>query len=770
MFGEKLSRRRVLQISGGALGTGLLSAMAAGRTPDEALAATAIDSFDGGAAPMIEPIGRYESGLFDEGGAEIVDYHPPTQRLFVINANLGGVDVLDIADPTDPAKIGELDVAGELAGVSKANSVSVATEVIAAALEADTPQDPGEVGFYDPETLEFLGSVTVGALPDKVTITPDERYALVANEGEPNEEYSVDPKGSVSIIDIADGVASASVETAGFDKYDGMEDELRDQGIRIFGPDASASQDFEPEYITVTDDSKTAWVSLQENNALAAVDIESAEVTDLLPLGYKDHSLAGNELDVSNEDGGVNIRNWPINGILQPDSIGVYSVGGETYIVTANEGDSRDYDGFSEEAEVGDLTLDPEGFDFDAIEGIDSVDELQQPENLGPKGVTTTLGDTDGDGVYEEIYVFGGRSFSIFSADGEQVFDSGSDFEQITAERFPENFNNDNNESDPDGRSDNKGPEPEGLTLGTVGDRHFAFIGLERIGGIMMYEITDPTAPVFIQYINERDFSVNIEAEIEDGDAPASAAGDLGPEGLTFVTAEESPIDDPLVVVGHEISGTTTVFRVATTVVDLPSVAIGHDKTATVDLTLQSAVDGLAGSRLTVSVDHPDVARISGASYPEAFSLTRTPNVSKDGSSVELVLADIEESVQPGAVDVPLATIDLVGTGTGTTDLTVEVEAFDDESGSPVDVLAHDGVVVTGPPLTPGSEGLPTDPDGDGFYEDINGNGRLDYDDIALLFREFDSDAIRLNKEAYDFNENGKLDYDDIVELYQDVQ
>lgn len=224
------------------------------------------------------------------------------------------------------------------------------------------------------------------------------------------------------------------------------------------------------------------------------------------------------------------------------------------------------------------------------------------------------------------------------------------------------------------------------------------------------------------------------------------------------------------VVVGHEISGTTTVFRVATTVVDLPSVAIGHDKAATVDLTLQSAVDGLAGSRLTVSVDHLDVVRISGASYPEAFSLTRTPNVSKDGSSVELVLADIEESVQPGAVDVPLATIDLVGTGTGTTDLTVEVEAFDDESGSPVDVLAHDGVVVTGPPLTPGSEGLPTDPDGDGLYEDINGNGRLDYDDIALLFREFDSDAIRLNKEAYDFNENGKLDYDDIVELYQDVQ
>jgi hypothetical protein len=523
----------------------------------------------------LEQIGRYESGLFDEGGAEIVDYHAPTRQLFVVNADLGGVDVLDVSDPTTPTKVGELDVAGDLEGVDTANSVSVSDGAIAVAIGAATPQDPGRIGFYDPVSLTLQGTATVGALPDKVTFTPDGTRALVANEGEPSEDYSVDPQGSVSIVDISAGADAPTVETADFSAFVGTEDDLRARGIRVFGPGANAAQDFEPEYVTVSDDSSTAWVSLQENNAIAVVDIAAAEVTDLLPLGFKDHRMDGNELDASNEDDAVTIRNWPVFGILQPDSLGTYTVDGEQYIVTANEGDSRDYDGFSEEAEVADLELDPSAFDFSGVDGIDSVEELQRPENLGAKGVTTTLGDVDGDGQYEEIYVFGGRSFSIFSADGDLVFDSGSDFEDVTADRYGIQFNNDNAESDPDGRSDNKGPEPEGLTIGRVHDRVFAFVGLERIGGVMTYDVTDPEAPEFVDYVNNRDFSVDIEAEIADGPLEAGAAGDLGPEGLAFATADESPIDDPLVFVGHEVSGTTVVFRVTAEVLAV-SVSCGR--------------------------------------------------------------------------------------------------------------------------------------------------------------------------------------------------
>ncbi|WP_318568004.1 choice-of-anchor I family protein [Salinigranum marinum] len=768
----RFGRRGFLGLSG-STALALLAAPAAADSDVTAADGQAVFQAEGGAVPQrgtvrLESIGRYESGLFDEGGAEIVDYHPPTQRLFVINADLGGVDVLDVSDPTDPAKVAALDVAGELAGVSSANSVSVSTDAVAVAIEAENAQDPGQVGFYDPSTLELLGTATVGALPDKVTFTPDGQTALVANEGEPSDDYSVDPQGSVSVIDVSAGADAATVSTADFSRFDGMEDELRERGIRVFGPGASASQDFEPEYVTVSDDSATAWVSLQENNAIAEIDVESATVTELLPLGFKDYSLAGNELDASNEDGGVNIRNWPINGILQPDSIGAYSPDGETYLVTANEGDSRDYDGFSEESEVADLDLDPDAFDFDAIEGIDSVEELQRPENLGAKGVTTTLGDTDGDGRYEEIYVFGGRSFSIFSTDGERVFDSGSDFERITAERFPEQFNNDNNESDPDGRSDNKGPEPEGLTLGQVGDHHYAFIGLERIGGVMVYEITDPESPSFVQYINERDFSVDIEAEIEDGDAPAGAAGDLGPEGLAFATAAESPIDEPLVFVGHEISGTTVVFRVATSVLGVGSVAVRPEKAATVDLDLLSARSGLSGGRLSVTVYHPEVARIRGATYGDALGLTAEPEVAADGASVTLELSDVDRSIEPGTDGVTLASITLEGVSAGTADIGVEVEAFDDDAGNRIDPTVDRGLVVTGPPVVTGTE-PPVDVDGDGAYEDVNGNGRLDYDDVVALFGNIESDAVQLNKEAYDFNENGRLDYADIVTLYDEV-
>ena len=570
---DDIGRRAVLGLTGGTVlgllaGTTTASGGAAG-ADEVAGVQQAQGGLSGYENRKLEQIGRYGSGLFDEGGAEIIAYHAPTQKLFVINANLGGVDVLDVTDvdgfdgsnPADLTLDGQIDAVGMNSSVSSANSVATSDDLVAVALEANTAQDPGQVGFYDPETLEPLGTAPVGPLPDKVTFTPDGTKVLVANEAEPTESYAYDPQGTVSIVDVSDGVDAATVDTADFTRFNGREDQLRRRGIRIFGPNASASQDFEPEYVTISDDSRTAWVSLQENNAVAEIDIKNARVRKLLPLGFKDYSLAGNELDASNEDGGKNVRNWPIHGILQPDAIGAYSPDGRTYIVTANEGDSRDYDSYSEEAEVQDLRLDPDAFDFDEIEGVDSVEELQRPENLGAKGVTTTLGDVDGDGLYEEIYAFGGRSFSIFTTQGERVFDSGSDFEDITAERFGDDFNNDNDENDGDSRSDNKGPEPEGLTIGQIGDRYYAFIGLERVGGVMVYDITDPECATFVDYVNNRDFDFDI-GSIEDGDAPAGAAGDLGPEGLDFATVEESPTDDPLVFVGHEISGTTAVFRV----------------------------------------------------------------------------------------------------------------------------------------------------------------------------------------------------------------
>jgi hypothetical protein len=485
------------------------------------------------------PLGTYDAGVFGESAAEIVDHDPRTQRLFVVNAQSGNVDVLDIRTPAAPQLLFSVSLGGVV------NSVDVHKGLIVAAVEADPKTDPGKAVFLNAEG-KILASVEVGALPDMVTFTPDGKRVLVANEGEPNDEYTVDPEGSVSIIDLPRNIRNLGqndVRTADFRAFN---DANLDPSVRVFGPNASVAQDFEPEYITVDKGSKTAWVSLQENNAVAVLDIKAGDFTAVHGLGFKDHRLAGNELDASDRDGGINILDWPVKGMYLPDAIVSYEYRGRTYIVSANEGDARDYDGFSEEARVKDLDLDPSAFP--------DADALQEDESLGRLTVTTTRGVDPNTDLHNEIYAFGARSFSIWSADLEQVYDSGADFERITADTYPEFFNSDHEENTFDNRSDNKGPEPEGVTVAKLWGRSYAFIGLERIGGVMIYEVTNPYAPSFVQYLNNRDFG------IEPG---TPGVGDLGAEGLTVIEASKSPIRGvPLLVVANEVSGTTTLFRI----------------------------------------------------------------------------------------------------------------------------------------------------------------------------------------------------------------
>ncbi|MBD2107154.1 choice-of-anchor I family protein [Nodosilinea sp. FACHB-13] len=913
-------------------------------------------------ASLLVPLGTYETGVFDASAAEIVVHDPDSQRLFVVNAQVPSVEVLDISDPSNPTKLFDIDPSAYGAG---ANSVAISNGIVAVAIESAEKTDPGSVVFFDIDG-NFLNAVTVGALPDMLTFTPDGTRVLVANEGEPNADYTIDPEGSISIIDLSGGVANltqANVTTADFTVFNAQRDALVADGVRIFGPNATVAQDVEPEYIAVTGDSSTAYVALQENNALAVVDIASGTVTDILPLGVKNHNqptvtqletyeftdlpvlgttaagqeiplggfsgltfegytangnlkfithtdrgpngeptginrpfllpdfapeiirfeldrstgalalteriqlqsapgdlltglpntaisdnasqpyndevpvdlqgnvlkrdalgadlegivtapdgtfwmvdeyrpaiyhfdssgvlidrfvpegtaaavgeaegtfgtealpavlaqrrqnrgfegvafqdgkvyafvqspirnpdtlsngvlngstnirivefdpttqttrqflyqmdngpavsetdsradkigdavaigngeflvlerdddaidsdplsdiqkkiyrfslgdatditglddpidgktvdqmtaaelaaagikpinktlhvdlaaagydtvekvegltivdsntlavvndndftvagitidpatgtftpdpnaetptlglltLRGNGLDASDRDDAINIQKLPVFGLYLPDAISLYEAGGETYIVTANEGDAREYDTFAEEARVKDLALDPVAFPNAA--------ELQADEVLGRLTVTTTLGDTDGDGDYDELYAFGGRSFSIWNTQGNLVYDSGAEFEQTIAELFPTEFNADNSENGSfDSRSDNKGPEPEGVTIGEVDGRTYAFIGLERFGGVMTYDITNPAEAFFVDFVNNRDFA---------GDAEAGTASDLGAEGLVFIPAAESPNGSPLVIVANEVSGSTTVF------------------------------------------------------------------------------------------------------------------------------------------------------------------------------------------------------------------
>jgi 2',3'-cyclic-nucleotide 2'-phosphodiesterase/3'-nucleotidase/5'-nucleotidase len=502
-------------------------------------------------ALSLTPLSTYESGVFDEGAAEIAAFAPGVNRLFVTNANANTIDILNLSDQGILSFYSTIDIGAiaqaeglDLGGI---NSVAVNSQggYLAAAVEAGIKQDPGSVVFFDLEGI-YQTAVEVGSLPDMLTFTPDGNKLLVANEGEPNDDYTVDPEGSVSIIDVSGGLGdlTGKVQTATFNDFDDDQQALIDAGVRIFGPGATVSEDLEPEYIAVSPDGTTAYVSLQENNALGILDIATGEITSIVPLGFKDHSEAGNGFDASNRDDAINIQTHPVFGMYQPDAIATYEVQGETYVVTANEGDARDYDGFSEEDRVKDLDLDPTAFP--------DADTLQADENLGRLNITTTLGDTDGDGDYDQLFAYGARSFSIWDAEGNLVWDSGDQFEQKLATLLPDDFNSTNDENDSfDNRSDDKGPEPEGIAIGRVGSRIYAFIGLERVGGIMMYDITNPDNPQFVNYVNNRDFS---------GDAEAGTAGDLGPEGVLFIDQDQSPTGQNLLVVTNEVSGSTTVY------------------------------------------------------------------------------------------------------------------------------------------------------------------------------------------------------------------
>ena len=471
-----------------------------------------------------------------EAGAEISAFASFNKQLFTTNAAKNRLDVLDLSDPASPKKLDSIDLSPYGGGINSV-AVSSARKLLVAAVEAQNKQEPGSAVFFKLKRngpAKHFMTVTAGALPDMITFTPNGQYVLVANEGEPSDDYTVDPEGSITIIPIT-GLRAFKPKTAGFTAFNDKEAELQASGVRIFGPRATVAQDLEPEYITVSANSKTAWVSLQENNALAIVDIPSATVTNIVALGLKDHSLPGNELDASDSDGTINIKNWPVFGMFQPDGISSIQVAGKTYIVSANEGDSRNYDGFSEEKRIKDLSLDGTVFPNGAV--------LKQNANLGRLKTTNKYQNNSPSGDVKTLYSYGARSFSIWNADGTLVWDSGSEFANITSNQFPTLFNSEGDEDSFDGRSDDKGCEPEGIVTGKVRGRIYVFIGLERIGGIMVYDVTNPFAPEFVEYTRN--------------------PGDVSPEGVTFVPAGESPIPGvPLLIVTHEVSSTTTVFKI----------------------------------------------------------------------------------------------------------------------------------------------------------------------------------------------------------------
>lgn len=544
----------------------------------------------------LEFVGRANSGS-GLGGSEIAAFDPASKRLFVTNGATNQIDIFDISNPRTPSIIRRVDLSS--VGVTGVQSVASRGGLVAAAASVGgNNQGTGRVflmnSLGDIDTRAPQG-IEVGSLPDSVHFSPDGRYVLSANEGEPRDycltngvlPTTTDPHGSVSIIDVKASVLSAS--TLDFSAYNTRAAEIRSAGGRVYGPNATVAQDLEPEYIAISADSRFAFVSLQENNAVAEINLETKSVVRIMGLGYKNHALTGSGLDPSDQDSasnsGINISNWPVMGMYQPDAIATFvDSKGERYFATANEGDAREYKCLMGGSSSGSAQAEDVRVGSVGVDGVTINASVATNGNLGRLGVTrffpatytnggdatTAAASTD----FTSLYTLGGRSLSIWKrpASGDiaaatLVADTGDQIERKIAELLPGYFNADWNSSTgvtnaKDTRSDNKGPEPEGLVVAKVFGRTLAFVGLERIGGIMTFDISDPTAPQYLSYVNSSVLTGVGGANFGTSGAPA---GDVSPEGLLFVKASDSPIGEPLVIVANELSGTTAIFRVVGT-------------------------------------------------------------------------------------------------------------------------------------------------------------------------------------------------------------
>ena len=561
------------------------------------------NGIDANASITLGLVGRIQLNSDDpEGAAEIVQFHSASSTIYAINsaADEPTIEIIDastltsdvLANPLSSENLTSITLvlpteqnSVQLAGPT---SLAVSGNWMAVAMPAADKATNGMVLFYnglDTSSPTFVKAVEVGNLPDMVTFTPDASKVLTANEGEPSGDYTIDPEGSISIISIVDGTPSDTSINISFSGYNGKQADLEKQGMHFPNPSGrtinrslistTVAQDLEPEYITTTNE--VAYITLQENNGLAIVDLSDNSVK-VIGLGFKDWS----EFQIDGmEDGTVSFGQYDnLYGMYMPDTIASFQWKDANFLVTANEGDAREYffdtlntDGVQDE----DLCNAAGGQDFDEDDGCLSYTEETQGRRLdyspgsnletiagddprdfdftafplGRLTVTNVLGDSDNNGEYEALYAYGARSFTIWDTNGLVVFDSGDDFERITASIHGNAFNNNNDENEGDSRSANKGPEPEALTVGQVGDKTYAFIGMERLGGIFVYDVTNPYDAMFVDYVINRDLT-------EGGDL----IGDSVPEGMVFVDATNSPTGNTLIIIGNEVSGTVSVWQI----------------------------------------------------------------------------------------------------------------------------------------------------------------------------------------------------------------
>ena len=533
--------------------------------------------YENGNSPLnLNLIARHASGQFnvDGGVMEIVAYNQSNGFAYAINGQSGllaAISLENLAAGSSVARLSgtDIDVKALVEAADSSfrygdmTSVAISPDntILAAALQAEGYHDAGRVALFACNadgSLTLRGLVETGVQPDMVTFAGSSTV-LTADEGEPREGYGdgiVDPRGSVTVADVS----TLTSEVVGFDAFDARRDELASAGI-VLKKGVDPSTDLEPEYIAVS--GGKAYVTLQENNAIAVLDLTSRTFDGIYSAGFEDYGVT--PIDIDKKDDAYAPRTYgSLMGIRMPDGIAAFQVDGKTYLVTANEGDAREWG----DEDLGTFYLSEDEQDF-GEEGVTSPTGAITGENSGLEGKVVFFKVEDFDGLDSgKDYLFGGRTFTIYEA-GEngvtEVFTSGNDFETLTARYLTDYYNCSNDNTVVDDRSGKKGPEAESVTVGTVDGRTYAFVALERTGGVMVYDVTEPASAQYVNYINTRDFASIVEGseEYEDGELDKwVTGGDVAPEGLLFLSDAVSPTGEALLLAACEVSGTVAVYQV----------------------------------------------------------------------------------------------------------------------------------------------------------------------------------------------------------------
>lgn len=540
-----------------------------------ALAALTSLTACGGGDPVVDNtpakatlVGRYAHNT-TAGMSEIVAFHPASRSAFITvdtatsPASFQRIGLADLGTQALASAVTATNLSGGVVTSVAANvndagftaggvqSLAINGNVLAVAVQATPKTANGVVAFYRLDAqgnATYLRKVEVGSLPDSLAFTPDGSQVVVANEAELSATFAsdgIDPEGSISLIAVSNGTPADTATTLGFGDFNigGSRAAELSAMVRIGRAGATVAQDLEPEYVSIGADGTQAFVTLQENSAVAVVDLTTRRIERIVPMGYKDHGLATNALAPSDKVAATApfaLKSYPnLFGVYMPDGIASFMVNGVKYFITANEGDDRDdFLATAETQRVGhsSIVLNATAFPNAAA--------LKDPAELGRLNIIKTMG-LNSQNEYERLYALGGRSFSVYNAQtGAQVYDSGSELEQRVYATLPTALLSHAQVKD---RLDNKGPEPESVVVGTVRGRPHAFVAMERTSAIMVYDLGDPTRPQFVQWLQNT-------ATLNDGD--------ISPEGLAFVPAEQSPTGQALLMAGHEVSGSLSVWEV----------------------------------------------------------------------------------------------------------------------------------------------------------------------------------------------------------------